>query len=206
MALNTYTALSSAVASWLHRSDLTFIIPDFITLAERRIYRRLRVREMETIATVTSTGTATVSLPSSYLEGKRLFMNGSTKTELSYIPPEDFYARYMGSTTTSTPEAFTIEGENLVIGGTPASGLTFDFLYYKQPAALSTTNHSLFTNNPDVFLFGSLIEAQPYLKDEKRFPLWEQRFQQALQDMEAKDSKDRHSGSVLRIRTLSQVV
>jgi hypothetical protein len=37
MALSTYSDLQTAVATWLHRSDLTAIIPDLITLAETHL-------------------------------------------------------------------------------------------------------------------------------------------------------------------------
>lgn len=206
MALNTYSALGSAIASWLHRTDITSTIwADFITLAEARINRELRVREMETEATLTSTGVATIGLPSSFLEAKRVYHDASPLNKLEYITPEDYYQRYMSSTS-GTPEAFTIEGDNMVVGPIPASGTTFKMLYYKQPPALSSTNHGLFLANPDLYLFGSLCEAQPYVKDDKRFPLWNARFEKVLQEAKAKDDRDRHSGSVLTIMSDYQVV
>jgi len=37
MSIATYSELQTAVADWMHRTDLTAKIPDFITLAESRI-------------------------------------------------------------------------------------------------------------------------------------------------------------------------
>jgi len=207
MAITNYSELQTAVANWLHRSDLTSIIPDFITLAETAINRQLRIRSMEVSTTVTATAnTRAVALPASWLEGKRVYISSSpTKPALEFMSPEDYWDRYV-STTTGTPEVFTIEADNLQLGPIPDAAYQFDVLYYKQPGALSTTAHPTFTANPDLYLFGALVEAQPYVKDDKRFPLWQARFQNALDEARRKDQADRHSGSILRIRTDTQVV
>ena len=36
------------------------------------------------------------------------------------------------------------------------------------------------TSHPDVYLFGSLYQAAPYLKDDERVPVWESRYRSAL--------------------------
>jgi hypothetical protein len=51
MALTTYTELKSSLADWLNRSDLTSVIPDFISLAEAQMERQLRTRQMIVRAT-----------------------------------------------------------------------------------------------------------------------------------------------------------
>ena len=46
MALTTYEELKSSIADYLNRSDLTSVIPDFVTLCEADMNRTLRTREM----------------------------------------------------------------------------------------------------------------------------------------------------------------
>ena len=46
MAFTTYTTLKTSIANYLGRTDLTDQIPDFITLAENRLRRDLRLRTM----------------------------------------------------------------------------------------------------------------------------------------------------------------
>ena len=68
MSYTTYTALKASVAAYLARTDLTDQIPDFITFAENRLRRELRIRQM--LKTVTATTTAadgTVGLPTDFL-------------------------------------------------------------------------------------------------------------------------------------------
>ena len=78
MAISTYSELQEAVASWLNRSDLTTTIPDFITLAESRLNRTLRLRVMETTTTLSLTASSrTVALPSAFIEPPRSGLAGT---------------------------------------------------------------------------------------------------------------------------------
>jgi hypothetical protein len=61
MSLTNYTDLQTGIQNWLQRTDLSTVIPDFIMLFEREANRRLRVREMEAIATLTPTATVNVT-------------------------------------------------------------------------------------------------------------------------------------------------
>ena len=54
MALATYSELVSTVESYLARTDLTSIIPTFVQLAQDRMTRDLRTREMLKVATTTT--------------------------------------------------------------------------------------------------------------------------------------------------------
>ena len=75
MALTNYNGLKAAVASWLGRTDLTDQIPDIITLAELRLSRQLRIRQMLVTATASTTGgDNTVGLPSEVLEMRDLYI------------------------------------------------------------------------------------------------------------------------------------
>ncbi len=68
MALDTFSNLKSVIADYLARDDLTTQIPDFIRLAESRMDKELRVRELIKRATTsTTTGDDTVNLPTDFL-------------------------------------------------------------------------------------------------------------------------------------------
>ena len=55
MALTNYAELSAAIAGRLHRTDLTAAIVDYITLAEKRLNRTVKLAAQETEATLTAT-------------------------------------------------------------------------------------------------------------------------------------------------------
>lgn len=203
MALATYANLKSAVASWLKRTDLTSTIPDFITLAELRIFRDLRVRVMETSATLTcSAGTATVALPTNFRQFRWLYVDGDPKQKLELASGEQLYQTYAGSTQ-GKPRVYSTQGGFLLLGPTPDAAYDIKCLYYKAPDSLSdsTTTNTAFPRFADAYLFASLVEAFTFTEDEANVAIWEGRYQRAIADAMKEDAMDRHSGTVLRART-----
>ena len=195
MAISTYAELQTAVANWLDRSDLTSRIPEFITLAEGRIARKLRIREMETESDVTLVaGARTAALPTGFREVRRVYLNTTPIRELEYMSPQDYWNRY-ASTNSGRPVVFTIEGSNFLFGPVPDTGYTAKVTHYKALDALATSAHGVFTANPDVYLYGALLAAEPFLKNDKRVGLWKAMFDEALQELEAQNA--RHAGPMV---------
>ena len=87
MAIGTFAQLKTATANWLDRSDLTDRIPEFITLAEARFNRVLRIRDMETVSTAISTtaGTREYNLPTGFVQMKEFHLSTDPITPLAYI-------------------------------------------------------------------------------------------------------------------------
>ena len=192
MAISTYAELQSAVSNWLDRSDLTSRIPEFISLAESRIARKLRIREMETESDVTLTGgTRTAAVPTGFREVRRVYLNSSPVIELKYMTPQDYWARYT-STVTGRPVVFSVEGANFLFGPIPDSSYTAKVLHYKAFDALSSSAHAVFTANPDAYLYGALLAAEPFLRNDKRIGVWKGLFDEAL--MELQTQSDKHAG------------
>jgi len=202
MAIGTFAELKTAAANWLDRSDLTDRIPEFISLAEARFNRVLRIRDMETVSTAISTtgGTREYSLPTGFVQMKEFHLTTDPLTPLAYITPEMMSRMWAGSTI-SKPQVFTIIADNVRLGPSPDAVYTTSMLYYKTFTALSTDNTTseMLTNNPDVYLYGTLLEAEPFIMNDERVPLWLAAFEKAVSDIQNQDNKDRHSGSQLRV-------
>lgn len=205
MALSTFSELKTDLANWLDRSDLTAQIPSFIKLAEARISRDLKIRAMETRSTASTTASdRTLGLPTGYLEMRNIQLNTDPITSLEYLSPE-MMDRLWGGSTSGTPKTYTLIGDELFLGPAPDSVMTIEMAYYKKFDALSssTTTNWLLTNAPDVYLYGSLLEAAPYLQDTENLQVWQAFYQEAVQRLQLADDRDRYSGSVLRIMTTS---
>ena len=202
MAIGTFAELKTAAANWLDRSDLTARIPEFISLAEARFNRVLRIRDMETVSTAISTtgGTREYSLPTGFVQMKEFHLTTDPITPLAYITPEMMSRMWAGSTT-GKPEVFTIIADNVRFGPSPDAVYTTSMRYYKTFTALSDSNTTseMLTNNPDVYLYGTLLEAEPFIMNDERVPLWLAAFDKAVSDIQNQDNKDRHSGSQLRV-------
>ena len=201
MAISTYTELKTAVANWLDRDDLTDRIPEFIALAEARMNRVLRLRMMEAKYTASTVGAQrNYALPTGYLQMRNFQLNTSPITTLSYVSPEIF-DRLWGGSTGGTPQFYTILANEIQLGPIPASVQTMEMLFYKKITALSSTNltEQMLTDNPDIYLYGALLEAEPFIMNDERVSLWALGFEKAVANLQEQDNKDRHSGSALRV-------
>ena len=187
MAIGTFAELKVAAANWLDRSDLTDRIPEFITLAEARFNRILRIRDMETVSTAISTseGTREYSLPTGFVQMREFHLTTDPITPLSYITPE-MMSRMQAGSSKSKPQVFTIIADNVRLGPNPDAVYTTSMLYYKAFTALSdsATTNDMLTNNPDVYLYGTLLEAEPFIMNDERVPLWLAAFEKAVSDIQ----------------------
>ena len=157
---------------------------------------------METVSTAISTvaGTREYSLPTGFVQMKEFHLTTDPLTPLSYITPEMMTRLWAGSSK-GKPEVFTIIADNVRLGPNPDAVYTTSMLYYKTFTALSASNTTsdMLTNNPDVYLYGTLLEAEPFIMNDERVPLWLAAFEKAVSDIQNQDNKDRHSGSQLRV-------
>src|SRR5436190_12688003 len=133
MPITTFSELKSAVASWLARDDLSGNIADFIALFEAAANRRLRVRQMETTASLAPSGGAAM-LPADYLAWRRVTWTGDRRRELEYVHPSYLQAAFPDASS-GVPRLFTIEGSTLKTR--PTDGTALEFGYFQKVPALS---------------------------------------------------------------------
>jgi hypothetical protein len=139
-------------------------------------------------------GTRTAAVPTGFREVRRVYINSSPVKELDYMTPQDYWNRYT-ATNTGKPVVFTVEGTNFLFGPIPDSAYTAKVLHFKALDALATSAHGVFTANPDVYLYGALLAAEPFLKNDKRIGVWKGLFDEALMELEAQNS--RHPGPMV---------
>jgi hypothetical protein len=198
MALSTYSELKASLADWLHRGGLTTVIPDFITLCEADFTRRLRIAEMEERSSATF-DEGYESVPDDFLEMREIKVNSSPVRSLKYMTPQQMTEFYPTSGS-GTPEFYTLVDHTIRLNTTPDDEV--EISYYVRIPALSSdaeTNWML-TNHPDVYLYGSLSHAEPYLKNDKRILTWKSLYEVALKQVEESDKKARWSGGPLQVR------
>lgn len=197
MALSNYTELQAAIVSELRRTDLTANIPDFITRAEAKINRKVRLRGQEDLYTWTYDTAATdkfLSLPAGFVELLSLKIKGSTSEdrdyrELRYIEPSRFHLYYIGSS--GKPERYTLRNK-IEIDRLPGESYTVRMHYLKQWDIATDTTNWLLTNYPDAYLYGSLAEASLFIKHDSRVPIWKSLFEESLSELDLLDERSRN--------------
>lgn len=196
MAFTSYSELKTTVANYLARSDLTSIIPDFIRLAETRLQRDIRTRQMLIVATAETTGgDSTVGLPTDFLEMRDIHLNTNPVFTLRYKAPNSFYETSR-TTESGRPVDYTILGSEMQLAPTPDTSYTLQMLYYGKPTVLSDTNSSnvFLANYPDALLYASLAEAEPYLMNDARIQTWASLYDRAISSINTSDQSSEYSG------------
>lgn len=196
MAITTYAELKTSVANWLARSDLTDIIPDLITLGEKRIFREVRCREMESTLSGTISG-GVLALPADYIALKHARITSSVDSPLKRASADQVYTKYPLRASTGMPVMIARDGDNFIFGPYPDSDYTVAGTYYAQLATIDTSTNALFLANPDVYLWASLCEAAPYIQNDARLPVWETKYGQTVAMINGQDADEFTSGTGL---------
>lgn len=202
MALSTYAELKTSIGDWLNRSDLTATIPDFITLAEAQIERTLRTRQMIVRDDLTITAEYS-SIPSDYLESKSLKLTSTNpQTPLSFLTIDAMDEQASSYTASGKPRFFAVVGDQFRIKPTPDGTYTAELTYYAKLTKLSNsvTTNWLLTSSPDIYLYGGLLQAAPYLQDDARIQVWATLYERALKDLQVADDRGSNSGGNLLVR------
>jgi len=196
MAISTYSDLKTAVADYLARTDLTSKIPDFITFAENRLRRDLRIRQMLKLVNAAMTANdSTLSLPSDFLEMRDIHLNTTPNSALEYLSPNIFY-RNADATNTGVPKRYTLLASDFQFAPIPDSAYNVRMLYYAAPAYLSDSNTSnvFLANCADALLYASLGEAEPYSMNDERLATWAALYQRAIDTINASDDRGEYAG------------
>ena len=206
MAISTKAELKTAVANWLNRSDLTDRIPEIISLAEASFNRNLRTRDMLVRSTASITSQY-ISIPTDFLEMLNIELTSTTPPKrLVYITSDrsDDY-REQQNNKTGTPSYYTIEGDAIQLLPTPNATYTVQLNYYQDIPALSgladSGNNHLLLSNPDIYLYGTLMQASPYVMDPQSAGQWGGLLDRAMQELQLSDEKSRYSGGTLNMKS-----
>lgn len=179
MAISTYVELQAAAANWLARDDLTLRIPEFIALAEAKFNRVLFHPRMETRTTLTVNTLATdpefLDLPTDFQTIRMVRLPDEVgKPRLQFLTQTQMADyRYSGDNVASTPSYFTIVNDQIELAPTPNEDLDIEVLYRGNiPALASNSTNWLLSIAPDLYLYGTLLEASPYIQNDERLSVW----------------------------------
>lgn len=182
MAITTYAELQTACSNWLNRTDLTSRVPEFIMLAESRISKDLKIDQLEKrVTTSTVAAQEYYSLPSDCLSIVAVTVDSSPVHNLDYLPQDQMQAKYPDRPT-GIPDNYSIIGPSVQMMPIPGSAYTMTMRYRAKVPALSGTNTSnwVLATHPELYLYGSLIEAEPFLRNDARMATWSGLYDRAV--------------------------
>lgn len=188
-----YASLQAGVTDYLARDqDTTLIarIPTFIQLTEAKLNRDLFVRQMEQRSTALVDPTVAepqyIALPADFQSMRRIRVVGTDRSPpLSFMSGEQMEEfRASRGNISGCPRYFSIFGNEIELAPTPDSAVTVEMIYRQNipPLATNSTNW-LLTLAPDIYLYGTLLESAPYIKEDGRIQTWGLGFTTALSDL-----------------------
>lgn len=192
--ITDFSSLKDAAIEYLAREgDTTLIarIPTFIQLFEAKMNRMLFVPQMERRSTALINLAADepefVSLPLDFQSIRTVRLNGVPgKPRLQFMTPaqlEDY--RYRTGNIAGQPVYFSIFGDEIELAPTPNEAYTLEMIYRANIGPLSDANTSnwLLLKAPDLYLYGTLMESAPYIKEDERITTWGAGYSMALDDL-----------------------
>lgn len=197
--ITNYSTLQSAIGDYLNRADLTSQIPMFIQFVEADLNTRLRSREMVVRATTTN-DEEFVELPPDFLQALNLQIVGG-KTPLRYVTLDEADQIKAAQIYTQVI-AYTLVDDAIELVPAPADNVQIEMVYYQCIPALSSTNTTnwLLSKSPDVYLYGALVHAAPFLMDDQRISTFASFYSQRVEALNLDSDRAVHSGSPLVAR------
>jgi hypothetical protein len=199
MAFTNYNSFVTTVESYLARTDLTTVIPDFIQMAQLRMTRDLRTERMLKVATTTPTDNK-VAFPTDFLELREMHFQGNPPIILEYQSPDLFFRN--GQTSLSgRSHYFTMLGTEFQFAPSQNSDYTIQILYYAQPTFISSTTSSnlYLAYYPDALLYATLAEAEPYLMNDPRVATWSALYDRAIANIKTSDLGQTYAYTTLNV-------
>ena len=196
----TFTSLQEDVRRYLERGGATDPIvydqiPRLITLAERRIARELKIQGFQTVVNTTlQAGLAVYPKPDRWRD--TISMNVGTGANYNTHSPvftrsyEYVRSYWPNETETGTPVFYAdYNYSNWIFAPTPDANYPLEVLYYELPPLLDETNQTNWLTEfaPNVLLYGVLVEATPFVKDDERVQLWQSYYDRALAAINGED-------------------
>lgn len=199
-----YTSLLTTIADWTGKGNLTTFTPNFVQNFEEAFYRQPRNYGpwMESALAVAFTSTA--AAPADFLSLKTAYINGQSRQGLIASSVEQINAKYPRAASSGIPAWIARDGANFVFGPIPNGSFTLNGTYYAKPVLLrnfagDAAAHFLIVNAPDLLLYGSLAEAEPFLKNDERMQLWQSLYQKALGDYRDLMKAQKYSGGAMQV-------
>jgi hypothetical protein len=190
----TYDSLVENVQSYLERTDTATLekIPLFIMLAEQTIAAQIKFLGNLTVNTSTMTTNANViDKPARWHKTVSMNITVAGKRQPVLIRRYEYLREYWPDpTATGVPKFYCdYDYTHWMVAPTPDDDYVFEVLYYERLQPLDSSNQTNWFTiyAPQALLYGTLLQAMPFLKNDERVTLWQALYQQSMDVLVAED-------------------
>jgi len=198
MAITTNAELITALdgaTGYLHRTDLTAKIPDFIRLCESKVNRKLALLLQETEATLTATvGSRLMAVPTRFGTPIALWLTTYLpRIELLYRLPQDMPV----TSDNGQSDYYTIDGSDVATENPADQAYTYTFRYLSKFDIATTSTNTVLTNYPDIYIYGTLLASTSYTRDLSMVQMWQGMYDEGIREA-MRDTQRTKSKQALR--------
>lgn len=189
----TYDNLVSDIQKYMERDDAGFVnqIPVFIGLAESAIAAELKsLMQLVVVQTNLTANNAVLLKPTRWRKTVSMKIDGQPVL----LRSQDYVAQYLNESSPGQPKYYAeYDYNNWNFAPEPDQAYPIEIIYYSLVQPLDSTNQTnLFTEIcPQAMLFGSLLQAQGYLKALDKLPVWKQYYTESLAALKKEDTSRR---------------
>lgn len=193
-AMMTYDSLVADIQSYLERNDAATLnkIPTFIMLAEQNLAAQIKLLGNLIVNTSALTiGQATIDKPARWRKTVSMNITVEGQRQPVLLRKYEYLREYWPDPAqTGVPKFYAdYDYTHWIVSPTPDAAYNFEVLYYERPQPLDSSNQSnWFTQYaPQALLYGSLLQAMPFLKNDGRTVMWQQQYDLILNALKTED-------------------
>jgi len=193
-AVMTYDSLVADISSYLERTDQATLekIPTFIMLAEQVIAAEIKfLGNLTPMQSNLVTGQAVVDKPARWHKTVSMNVTVGGVRQPVFLRKYEYLREYWPDPTQTDPPRFYADYDytHWLIAPTPDDDYAFEVLYYERIQPLDSSNQTNWFTiyAPQALLYGSLLQAMPFLKNDERIPMWQAQYDKIMQVLKAED-------------------
>ena len=187
-AVMTYDSMVNDIQTYLERTDDQTLdkIPQFIMLAEQIIAAEIKFLGNLTVATSAMVASDNV-IPKPARWRKTVSMNVTVagKRQPVLLRTYEYIREYWPDpAATSAPLYFCdYDYQHWLVGPTPTLAYSYEVLYYERVQPLDSSNQSSWFTQyaPQALLYGTLLQAMPFVKNDERMPMWQSNYDKIIE-------------------------
>lgn len=189
----TYNNLVADVINYMERNDAQFVaqIPSLIGLAESAIAAELKTYlQLTVVESSLAQNQVILSKPARWRKTVSMKANGKP----ILLRSQDYIAQYQSESDPGLVKYYAdYDYNNWNFAPAPSSDTAIEIIYYSEIQPLDTTNQqNMFTREaPQAMLFGTLLQAQGYLKALDKLPVWKQYYTDTIAALKKEDNSRR---------------
>jgi len=193
-AVMTYDSLVLNIQQYLERSDAATLaqIPNFIMLTEQVIASQIKFLGNLTVNTsIMVIDTATTEKPARWHKTVSMNVTVSGQRQPVFLRKYEYLRQYAPDPSVQgTPKFYAdYDYTHWLVAPTPDTAYAFEVLYYERIQPLDSTNQTNWFTiyAPQALLYGSLLQAMPYLKNDDRMAMWQQQYDLIINTLKQED-------------------